>query len=329
MKQLKKNIYAITVSTVLFFTGCDNTENAGRVNSGVKGNEIEISINIPGIGITKVGMNDIAIQSIEIKVYQYNTTTLVTTPEISTVTVPFTRSGSTWVGKIDISASGNLLFCARAFNTTDSSGTMLYCGQQLQAVSGTNHAVTIGMKDHYDLRDVGPAGGLIFYIETNTELVISRGWKYLEAAPTNITTDTGYQWKTTNTGTGGTELAIGTGAANTVAMAGAEHPAAEACREYSVPGFPAGSWFLPSRYELKRMCWNLRGLDYDIGSILNPAVSNASTGGVGGFNPDRTYWSSAQSGETDAGCHNFYDGREMSLPKDIYGWVRAVRAFNN
>ena len=73
-----------------------------------------------------------------------------------------------------------------------------------------------GYNDRYnlDLRDTGPAGGFIFYINPDAD---ADGWKYLEAAPGDAP---GYlEWLSTATWLTGesiaTEEAIGTGRANT------------------------------------------------------------------------------------------------------------------
>jgi len=78
--------------------------------------------------------------------------------------------------------------------------------------------------DTYGLRDTGPAGGLIFYIDGNN---------YFEAAPSDQSAS--YIWSNINTiliGTTGT--AIGTGQANTTAIigqAGHTNSAAKLCND--------------------------------------------------------------------------------------------------
>ena len=76
-------------------------------------------------------------------------------------------------------------------------------------------------KGEYSIGETGPAGGLIFYVNTNYE---TDGWHYLEAAPSNQSE--GEVWdcgmkKDEETGqkptvaTGATATAIGTGKTNT------------------------------------------------------------------------------------------------------------------
>jgi hypothetical protein len=68
----------------------------------------------------------------------------------------------------------------------------------------------------YNLRDTGPAGGLIFYINPNAA---TDGWKYLEAAPADA--DSTLRWLSVNewlngstAAEGETQTGIGTGAYN-------------------------------------------------------------------------------------------------------------------
>ena len=319
MKLLKRTIYAVTASAILFFTGCYNTENAGGVNPGVTANEVEISIDIPGAGVTRAMGSDTNVDTLTIKAYTFDETTYLTVyAGEGTLTRVLDSTGPDiykWKGNISVSAVGNIMFCARAF---DSESKMLYCGQaSTTVVDGYNTVTIIGMKTDYDLQEVGPAGGLIFYIETDTDQIIARGWKYLEVAPADITVPTTtFQWKTTETTTGGTSTDFGTGYDNTYTyMTGPEHPAAEACRNYGVNGFNSG-WFLPSDSELVKIWDNL---------VNDGSDSNSFRGGftVG------TYLSSSEySAEQKAFGEIFSPKGNPAYPGklDLCN-VRAVRAF--
>ena len=95
-------------------------------------------------------------------------------------------------------------------------------------------------KKVYEIGDEGPAGGVISLIDTTVSPNV-----YYELAPTSAGS---FAFKTERTESLGTSTTIGTGITNTIALAGALHPAAEACRNYSNAGFD--DWFLPSIDEL-------------------------------------------------------------------------------
>lgn len=113
--------------------------------------------------------------------------------------------------------------------------------------------------------DLGPAGGVVFHDKG----VYSNGWRYLEAASTDVVDayhkgETTYEWggKTTsysiNNTLVGTSQAIGTGEANSLAMIAAlsQYPyvysAGRLCRDvYRQGGY--SDWFLPSFSELDLM----------------------------------------------------------------------------
>jgi len=158
----------------------------------------------------------------------------------------------------------------------------------------------------YSLRDIGPAGGLIFYINPN---YLTDGWQYLEAAPSDQIEDT--QWGcygTLITGADGT--AVGTGEQNTIdiengcATAGT---AADICANLNLGGY--SDWFLPSKDELNLMYTNLK-LEL-----------------VGDFY-STIYWSSSEASANSAWYQHFMDGKPFSYEKKYgYGNVRAARAF--
>lgn len=180
----------------------------------------------------------------------------------------------------------------------------------------------------YNLRDRGPAGGWIFYINPNYR---QDGWRYLEAAstgwsgtagdPQGLWTSAAYQ----STDCPGTSKAIGTGMVNTLAILqqnGNASCAAKLCRDYNGGGY--NDWFLPSMDELVILCWNLYGRKY--GPVQNPDLP---VGGVGGFSAD-SYCSSSQNASDRAYYCYFVDpnpaGNNLkSVSPGAY--VRPVRAF--
>jgi hypothetical protein len=156
----------------------------------------------------------------------------------------------------------------------------------------------------YQLRDTGPAGGLIFYIDEADDFP----WTYLECAPG----DTGNaQWGAYGTLVG-TDTAIGTGQANTVeiitTLAGLAQTgrAAQLCDSYSIGEY--SDWFLPSTDELALM------------------YSNLTAQSMGSFGIDY-YWSSSETGSGDAWVQRFSDGFQANSAKSGTASVRAVRAF--
>ena len=170
------------------------------------------------------------------------------------------------------------------------------CGSDDNPAAPTTPTVT------YNLRDTGPAGGIIFYINPNAS---TDGWTYLEAWTADESGN--YDWKTSQSTTSGTSTAIGTGYLNTYTyMAGTAHPAAEVVRNATHGG--KNDWFLPSKDELNLMYVNLK------------------VPGVGGFT-DALYWSSSENDSNFAWIQHFGNGYPGTGGKNGSLRVRAVRAF--
>jgi len=160
----------------------------------------------------------------------------------------------------------------------------------------------------YTLRDIGPAGGYIFYDKG----YYSNGWQYLEAAP--ATSEWIKPWGSfENDFVGVTETSIGSGQNNTITIVTWMNShseigkAAQLCDSLNYGGY--NDWFLPSKDELNKIYLNLKVY------------------GIGGF-VDSYYWSSSTGPLTNAWGQNFKDGSQ-----GYYGeggnrlYVRAVRAF--
>jgi hypothetical protein len=157
----------------------------------------------------------------------------------------------------------------------------------------------------YKIGDKGPAGGIIFYVNPQSE-----DWKYLEAAPAN--TERAIKWgNITVKGTG-----VGEGKKNTELIVAAlndqgENGAAFFCEELEVNGFD--DWFLPSRGDLNLMYTRLKEK------------------GLGGFKSEM-YWASSQIDSERAWCQSFSNGNQISnfgsSGKYITTYyVRAIRQF--
>jgi hypothetical protein len=172
-------------------------------------------------------------------------------------------------------------------------------------------SVWLSVRD-YAPGDVGPAGGLIFYVNAN---FARDGWRYLEAAP--FDQSAGARWgcfRRAIPGARGT--AVGTGRQNTadiLASCDDADTAASLCARLKVNG--VGGWFLPSRDELAMM----------YGSLAARGVSDFGAHGA----PDNvSYWTSTQQTADMANHIDFADlGRQHYDDKDFPRRVRAVRAF--
>jgi hypothetical protein len=184
---------------------------------------------------------------------------------------------------------------------------------------------TVSGDGGYAIGDIGPAGGLIFYVDTDEQFA---DWDYLEAAPAS-TEWTEKDWGTwsgmgdpesddpyTAVRVGSTEEAVGMGKHNTelivVALAkqGQFDKAAQICDTLSTGG--KNDWFLPSKDELNLMYTNLKAK------------------GLGGFAND-WYWSSSEGngdGYVGAYAQKFDNGLQEWMDLKRYPLrVRAIRAF--
>ena len=155
-------------------------------------------------------------------------------------------------------------------------------------------------------------GGIIAYIFQSGDTGYVAGETHgLIAATENQSSGT--QWYNgTDIQTGATGTAIGTGLTNTnaiIAAQGSGSYAASIAKDYNVFGYT--DWFLPSQDELNQL-------------YLNRAA-------IGGFwendNGD-FYWSSTEYDNIDAWYQLFFpNGGQGYYPKNVQGFVRAVRAF--
>ena len=179
-------------------------------------------------------------------------------------------------------------------------------------------SATFIMEDNgtYDLRDIGPAGGYIFYDKG----YYSDGWRYLEAAPVS-TEWYDKHWGSYGTLIGGTGTGIGTGQSNTTIIVTwlnnnsddyfgdvtyRTDRAAYLCDALTAGGY--NDWFLPSKDELNLMYINLKCF------------------AVGGFTVE--YWSSSEDSAYVA-WSQWLGGNGSQSYSNKGGWVgvRAVRAF--
>ena len=194
-------------------------------------------------------------------------------------------------------------------------------------IMGVSNMILYAQWTPYALRDIGPAGGYIFYDKGSylkADFTIVKAapdpvpitptysdWRYLEAAPSDESPNPEEGWGCDMKSISGADgTAVGTGEQNTIdieAGCTTAGTAADLCANLSLGGYT--DWFLPSKDELNLMYENLKAF------------------GVGGF--DITfYWSSSESSAIGVWVQYFFDDvYQASYGKDSAFRVRAVRAF--
>ncbi len=169
-------------------------------------------------------------------------------------------------------------------------------------------AETVSASDPvYAIGDIGPAGGLVFYVNAN---FATDAWQYLEAAPA-VTEWVSRQWGASAVFVGGTSGAAGAGLENTRLIveaigATATGRAAQLCDSLIEGG--QEDWFLPSQSELNLMYQNLH------------------LAGLGGFTAIG-YWSSTEHSADNAWRQSFSTGLQSNNIKASTYRVRAIRRF--
>ncbi|MCF7943828.1 MAG: InlB B-repeat-containing protein [Spirochaetia bacterium] len=169
----------------------------------------------------------------------------------------------------------------------------------------------------YELRDTGPAGGLIFYDDEDDGIDDIYG-RYLEAAPADWYNSPGLDpihiWGPTGNAVGVTESNIGDGFGNTEILVDefGSASAAGICSSYTSnehQNYPISDWYLPSHDELL---------------LLKSNLDNFS---LGDFSPLTAYWSSTESSADEAYAMKFSDGSIESRAKAETLLVRPIRGF--
>ncbi|WP_461257395.1 Lcl C-terminal domain-containing protein [Treponema sp. R80B11-R83G3] len=192
--------------------------------------------------------------------------------------------------------------------------SMAACGDDDDNDGGGDKNVT------YELGDVGPGGGRIFYKSVTgfTMTDNNQVCHYLEAAPRESRT---FAWASSGytsadiTGVG--ERENGNGRKNTalILATDANAPAAKFCKEYNGGG--KTDWFLPSYFELKQ---------------LRDCAATSANGEV--FQIENLiYWSSSynlgdMTSNIAVACRfSAYSADYLNRTKDTTLSVRAIRAF--
>lgn len=157
--------------------------------------------------------------------------------------------------------------------------------------------------EDYNIGDVGPGGGLIFFrTEVSTE-----GWHFMEATQQDLLA---MNWSNQSITTGVTGLFVGAGLQNSFDIVNNSigiYTAAGYCLQYNPS---PGDWYLPSRDELLLMYQNLHAI------------------GDGNFAPTG-YWSSSEDENfpQNAWQVNFQSGSAHSDSKTETRNIRAARRF--
>ena len=259
-----------------------------------------------GLVDSAVASTSVTVEQVAIPIFSpsstifHNTTQTVILTSTTGSTIHYTTDGSAPTTGSSSIATGESITVSE---TTTIKAMAMKEGMSNSATSEGTYTKKIG----YDVGETGPAGGKIFFVNTNH---IYGSWTYLEAAPADESGT--YSWGGSGTSVAGTGTTIGTGKANTVAIVvkmGTGY-AASVCAEKTVTNndIEYNDWFLPSKDELNLMYTNRSAID----------------GLVSGW-----YWSSSVGEATNAWVQDFSTG---NLSHNTYyessrDYVWAIRSF--
>jgi hypothetical protein len=157
------------------------------------------------------------------------------------------------------------------------------------------------------LGETGPGGGKVFYVSssnfTSTGSDCGTACKYLEAAPSDHSSQVG--WCSTTVSLGVTATSTGSGMSNTTtADSTCTSGAIQVAADYT--NNSKTDWHLPSQDELAQLY-----------------AQRTTVGGFSSFG----YWSSSEFGDYNAWYQNFGSGNQSNINKNNTTYVRPVRAF--
>ncbi|MCF8556752.1 MAG: hypothetical protein K9G28_04290 [Candidatus Nanopelagicales bacterium] len=177
----------------------------------------------------------------------------------------------------------------------------------------------------YAVGDIGPGGGLVFYIDSVSGLRYEMAPKSWGANETS-----GIRWCSDTSNSVATGTALGTGSANTTAMLTSASPfvactssAPNAARAYAGGGFT--DWFLPSTGELNAMCNYSRNPSSPATGSCTGSQDATFASGAFGFSSD--YWSSSQYNSGSARAYSLSSPGEYASAKTSLKSIRPIRAF--
>ncbi len=220
-------------------------------------------------------------------------------------------AGGTPVVDIDPN-TGEITITAAAVEANSGDYTVeATANQNSSYLNGSKQTTTATVKVIvYNVGDDGPAGGKVFYDEGD----YTKGWRYLEAAPSDH--GSVVEWGGDGDINGGTQADIGSGKDNTANIVATlvdnegTNYAAKICNELDEGGFT--DWFLPSKDELDKLYERKVAED---GSTFSSSFSSAY------------YWSSTVDNISNAWTQFFGYGNQHDDSRGNVHRVRAVRAF--
>ena len=258
----------------------------------------------------------------------------VTVPVVGAIPVRKITETEQYTGIVSWTPSdvtfGNKIYTATITLTAKEGYTLTGVEDNFFTVSGTSTAATNSADSavvkaeflkadwpKYNLRDTGPAGGWIFYINPNAE---KDGWKYLECAPKSTEFENKVWGGESLILKGADGYAIGTGKQNTIDIINAfgdaepyhNRPdyAAKLCSDLVFGGYE--DWFLPSEKEMEEVKKNLYLMNY------------------GDFELEK-YWTSTDFSSSDfpgiAKYYDFIDNYGNASFTETEYMVRAIRSF--
>ena len=204
----------------------------------------------------------------------------------------------------------------------------------------------------YNVGDIGPAGGYIFYdcdadnnveyadlesgeIKKNKDGLTSAecGWRYLEAAPTDLdgsTVETTYRFGYYRTSSSGSNLTIGTGTAIGIGKANTE----ALVKAMGETTYTSDYGTTEGRYAAKACAdysITVDGVVYDDWFLpskdeLDLMYCNLKEKDLGSF-ANFDYWSSSEDSNSDAWRQDFDNGSQDYSDRISTNYVRPVRAF--
>jgi hypothetical protein len=230
-------------------------------------------------------------------------------------------------------------------------------GASIAADSSYNTATAsaVSFSVVYEVGDIGPSGGIVFYVQasggtfTSTGSACGSACKYLEAAPSGwiVSASPASQTNCITAGTstddprcawsGNTSIeigsaaqgtAIGTGHANTTAIIAQTNGGSTAGKAATVSrGYQGGGktdWFLPSKDELNELCKYAKNTGQAVGGGI--VCAGGSGADLRGFSLI-DYWSSSEYDASFTRYQYFRDGGQSNYAKNLVLYVRPVRAF--
>ena len=179
---------------------------------------------------------------------------------------------------------------------------------------GSGKTQTSAKMGGYKIGDIGPGGGIIFYVNKRGFTVYDgKGGEeichYLEMSNGTLGESKWYPEEINIS----TQTGLGYGKSNTYKISSSrglteENCAAYRCSKYSTPSTKQGEWFLPSKDELKLMYKSQKE------RVLATCT-------------DTYHWSSSSYSTNSAWLQYFYSGSQFYNYENSTVSVRAVRAF--